>query len=304
MSDRLLQKVSGLVVARLGSNMTPPRRAEEDAQAVSNLLEEYPIGGILLFNGRWPETRETLKLLQSKSDRDLLVMTDMERGLGQQIAGATLFPHLAAFGSLGEEAGSAVREFARAGAREALAAGVHVALAPIADVNCNPLNPIISTRAFGADTKQASQLVAAYVEAASAEGLLTTAKHFPGHGNTSEDSHETTPVVDDSRDVIEDRDLPPFQAAIDAGVDLIMTAHVRYPALDESGAIATRSHAILMDLLKHRMNFNGVVITDSLHMAGAREDSTEVDAAVELLNAGVDMLLDLRDPEAVIEGVV
>ncbi|HLT47359.1 MAG TPA: glycoside hydrolase family 3 N-terminal domain-containing protein [Rubricoccaceae bacterium] len=305
MPQSLREKVAGLVVARLGSNMIPPRTAEEDAAAVADLLDRHPIGGLILFNGRWPETRRTLLDLQARSDRGLLVMTDMERGLGQQVAGATVFPHLMAFGALGggEEAQAAVRDFARMGGVEALACGVHVALAPVADVNRNPRNPIISTRAFGTETATVEALVRAYVEGAHDAGLLTTAKHFPGHGNTHEDSHAVLPAVDDAEEETRAFDLPPFAAAIDAGTDLVMTAHVRYAGLDPVRP-ATRSPRILRGLLRDEMGFEGVVITDSLHMGGIKDDEkTEAQLAIELLEAGVDLLLDLEDPEVVIEGV-
>lgn len=303
--DRLREKVSRLVVARIGSNMVPPRTVDEDAETVAQLLEKYPIGGLVVFNGRWPETTEALRRLQALSDDGLLVMTDMERGVGQQIAGATTFPHLTAFGSLErDEAITAVSGFASISAWEALATGIHVAFAPVADVNRNPRNPIISTRAFGTDPEHVSRLVESYVRAAGKEGLLTTAKHFPGHGNTYEDSHETTPSVSDSLEVISTQDLPPFEAAINAGVDLVMTAHVRYPALDSSGRMATVSAPVVNDLLRNQLGFSGVVITDSLHMAGALDSGTsEGIRAVQMLNAGVDMLLDLQNPEKAIEHV-
>ena len=304
MATSIRDKVAGLIVLRLGSNMVPPRTAEEDAQAVTALLDRRPFGGLILFNGRWPETRQTLLNLQQKSDLGLLVMTDMERGLGQQIAGATVFPHLRAFGELGDEGEAAVRDFGRIGAEEALACGVHVAFAPVADVSRNPQNPIISTRAFGEDTQTVERLVRVYIEAARETGLLTTAKHFPGHSNTHEDSHAVTPVVHDSFEELSTRDLPPFRAAVDAGVDLMMTAHASYPALDASGNPATRSHPILHDLLRNWLGFDGAVITDSLHMGGIHDpNQTEADVAVDMLDAGVDLFLDLRNPEAVVEGV-
>lgn len=299
----LREKAAGLVVARLGSNMLPPRTAEDDAAAVAALLDRHPVGGLVLFNGRWPGTRGTLRDLQARSARGLLVMSDMERGLGQQVAGATVFPHLMAFGALGGGAADAVRDFARMGGVEALACGVHVAFAPVADVNRNPRNPIIATRAFGAETATVEALVRAYVEGAHEAGLLTTAKHFPGHGNTHEDSHAVLPAVDDAEDETRALDLPPFRAAIAAGTDLVMTAHVAYAGLDPERP-ATRSPRILRGLLRDELGFDGVVVTDSLHMGGIREEGkTEAALAVALLDAGVDLLLDLRDPEAVIEGL-
>ncbi len=289
--------------------MLPPRAAEEDAAEVGALLDRLPFAGLILFNGRWPETRDTLASLQLRSDAGLLVATDMERGLGQQVAGATVFPHLMAFGRIEHRRGpaaaaEAVREFAAAGAREALACGVHIALAPVADVNRNPRNPIIATRAFGDEPEVVSRLTVAYVEGARSAGLLTTAKHFPGHGGTHQDSHAELPLVADDRGVWEDQDRPPFADAIAAGVDLIMTAHLAYPALDHFGLAATRSPAILTDLLRGEMGFQGAVVTDSLHMAGIEDAGrTEAEVAVEVVAAGADLILDARDPVSVAEAI-
>ncbi len=295
--------------------MLPPRAAEEDATDVAALLDRLPFAGLILFNGRWPDTRDTLASLQLHSDAGLLVATDMERGLGQQVAGATVFPHLMAFGRLEHRRGpaaaaEAVREFAAAGAREALACGVHVALAPVADVNRNPRNPIIATRAFGDEPEVVARLTAAYVEGARSTGLLTTAKHFPGHGGTHQDSHAELPLVADDRATWETLDRPPFDAAIAAGVDLIMTAHLAYPSLEpvsgpgQASPPATRSRSILTDLLRGEMGFQGAVVTDSLHMAGIEDAGRgEADVAVEVVAAGADLILDARDPVAVAEGL-
>ncbi len=306
--QRLRDKAAGLLIARLGSNMKPPRRAEEDAPVVHDLLRRYPIGGVILFNGTWPETRDTLVGLQRaalrhEARRPLLVMTDMERGVGQQVSGATMFPHARAFGALGD-AEAMTEQFARVSAREALACGVHVTFSPVADVNRNPDNPIIATRAFGEEPERVATLAAAYVRGCRAEGLLSTAKHFPGHGNTAEDSHAVLPTVSDSRAEIEDYDLVPFRAAFDAGCELVMTAHVAYPNLDPSGKPATLSAPILQNLLRDEFGFEGAVISDSLHMGGILSGGqTEVELSVEQLRAGVDLLLDAQDPEAIIEGV-
>ncbi len=311
--EALRRKAAGLLVVRLGSNMQPPRRAEEDAGSVHRLLERYPLGGVILFNGAWPETRETLVGLQRAAPQPLLVMTDMERGLGQQVGGATTFPHAMAFGALadrggvdrdGADAEAATEAFARASAREALACGVHAAFAPVCDVNRNPQNPIISTRAFGETAERVARLAAAYVRGCRAEGLLSTAKHFPGHGNTHEDSHAVLPTVSDAREEIEREDLPPFRAALAAGCELVMSAHVAYPALDPSGRPATLSAPILRGLLRDELGFEGAVISDSLHMGGIQaEGRTEADLAVEQVRAGMDLLLDPQDPERIIEGL-
>ncbi len=307
-SDRLRRKAAGLLIVRLGSNMQPPRRAEDDAAAVKALLARYPLGGVILFNGAWPETRATLLDLQraalrGEPSRPLLVMTDMERGLGQQVAGATTFPHARAFAAL-DEAEAMTERFARTSAREALACGVHVTFAPVADVDRNPANPVISIRAFSGEAERAAALAAAYVRGCRAEGLLSTAKHFPGHGNTAEDSHAVLPTVPDPRDVLDTTDLVPFRAALAAGCELVMTAHVAYPALDPSGRPATLSAPILRGLLRDELGFGGVVISDSLHMGGIQaEGQTEAALAVEQLRAGVDLLLDAQDPEAMIEGI-
>ena len=301
------EHAAALLIVRLGSNMIPPRAADADADGVAALLRRWPIGGVILFNGRWPETRATLERLQALSAEGLLVTTDMERGLGQQVAGAGTHPHLAALAA-GVAAGRAdldlVRDVAAQSAREALACGVHVTFSPVADVDREPRNPIIGDRAFGADPERAAALVAAFVEGARSAGQLTTAKHFPGHGGTVGDSHAELPTVTDGRDVLERSDLVPFRAAIEAGVDLVMTAHVAVPALDPTGVPATLSAPILRGLLRDTLGFEGAVVTDSLHMAGIKSDDyTEGELAVEMLRAGVDLFVDPEDPEAIIEAI-
>ena len=299
------EKAAGLLIVRLGNNLPPARSADADAEAAARLLDRHPIGGLILFNGRWPATRETLIGLQQRSEAGLLVTTDMERGFGQQAVGATVYPHAGAFARLPDpDAEAAVRLYAEQSSREALAAGVHVTYSPVADVDRNPLNPIIGARAYGPDPERAARLVTAFVEGVHAAGQIATAKHFPGHGGTAEDSHATTPIVTDARDVLDATDLVPFRAAIAAGVDAVMTAHVSVPALDPTGTIATRSAPILRGLLRGEMGFDGVVVTDSLQMAGAKEAGrTEGDLAAELLTAGVDLFVDAVDPEALISGV-
>ena len=285
--------------------MPPPVTVAEDAARVEALLARCPLGGLVLFNGQTPQTPQVLARLQVRSPYPLLVAADMERGVGQQVRGATVFPHAMAFSALGADAEAAVEASARVTAREALACGIHLSFGPVADVNRNPRNPIIATRAFGTEPHGVARLVRAYIRGCRAEGLLTTAKHFPGHGGTSQDSHEALPVVADTRDVLERTDLVPFRAAVEAGVASVMTAHVAFPALDPSRQPATASRPILEDLLRDTLGFRGPVITDSLLMGAIRAAPGAVGTqAAALVQVGVDILLDMPDPEAAVDGLV
>lgn len=302
----LTDKIAQLLMVRIGSNMPPAKRVDQDAERIHDLIRRHPIGGLCLFNGLYPDATETLLSLQRIARYPLLVGTDMERGLGQQMRPATMFPHVMAFQAMGDApvAAALTEEFARMGAREALATGIHIAFAPVADVSRNPKNPIIATRAFSTNPDEASRLVSAFVRGCRQEGLLSCAKHFPGHGNTDQDSHETMPTVSSSREELETFDLPPFRAAFEAGAELVMTAHLGFSALDDPNTPATASYNILTQLLRHEMGYTGVVITDSLLMAGIGGESvTEPELIVMLLNAGVDLMLDVRDVDGIVEGV-
>lgn len=300
----LRERLAQLLMVRIGSNLPPILRTHEDEQRVAQQLSECPVGGLLLFNGVWPAVRETLDRLQAASPTPLLIASDIERGVGQQVAGLTVFPHQRAFVDL-EDAAGAVDRFCQLTATEAHAAGIHVTFGPVADVNSDPRNPIIATRAFGDNPARAAELAAAYVRSAEAAGLATCAKHFPGHGDTHQDSHEAMPRVEASGDLLRERELVPFRAAIEAGVSLMMTAHVEYPALDPTGTPATLSKPILVDLLRNELGFEGVVCSDSLLMAGVRDRfETEGEMALAALLAGVDLLLDVEDPKAVVQALV
>jgi beta-glucosidase-like glycosyl hydrolase len=299
----LREKAAQLLFPRLGSNLPPPVTAAEDAERFKNLLSECPVGGLVLFNGRFPDTRDALGALQRSSRVPLLVGADMERGVGQQIRGATVFPHAMAYASTGEDGERLLEASARMQAREALACGIHVTFSPVADVNRDPRNPIIATRAFSSDPHVASKLVRAFIGGCKTEGLLATAKHFPGHGNTSQDSHAEMPVVPSRRAELEAFDLAPFRAAIESDVDAVMTAHVVYPALDKEHP-ATLSSGILRGVLRDELGFKGAVVTDSLLMGAIRNAQGDAgEQAVELVRAGVDVQLDVPDPIAAVEGI-
>jgi beta-glucosidase-like glycosyl hydrolase len=288
-------------MVRIGSNLPPVVVVDEDEARIAELLERCPIGGLLLFNGTKAGTPEALRRLQARSKYPLLVGSDIERGVGQQVRGYTLFPHAAA---LARSAGG-VGFFLETVVRDAREAGIHITFAPVADVNTNRRNPIIAIRAFSEDPAEAAVLVAAYVSLAETSGLLTTAKHFPGHGDTHQDSHDSLPSVAKSLRELRACELLPFQAAIDAGCSLVMTAHVAFPQIDPSGLPATLSSVLLKDLLRDEMGFEGVVCSDSLLMAGVRDlFDNEGEMALAALNAGVDLLLDIKDPVTVVDHLV
>jgi beta-N-acetylhexosaminidase len=274
-----------------------------------NNIRKYHIGALAMSappQGRARDIRRRyevvtlLNQLQDESKLPLLVAGDFERGvLPSNLFGTTVFPHAMAFGAAGNLAYA--EEFGRITAQESRALGVHWNLFPVADVNSNPANPIIGTRAFGANPEQVGNLVAAYIRGARANGMLTTAKHFPGHGNTATDSHVGVPVVNDDLDHLRLVDLPPFQKAIAAGVDAVMTAHVRVLALDPNpGHVATTSPAIMTGLLKNQLGFKGIVVTDALDMAGlvglyAKNPGR---VAVDAFKAGSDVLTEPYNLEA------
>lgn len=293
----LREKLAQLIFVRIGSNLPPVRTVTDDEERIARLLEACPLGGLVLFNGSFAETPRTLAELQAASRYPLLVGSDLERGAGQQLRGLPLLPHAMAFEALGDDAVAAVRRFAELTAVAARAAGVQIVFGPVADVNSDPRNPIIATRALGTEPRRVAELVTAFVKGCGAGGALAAAKHFPGHGNTFDDSHHALPTVDGSGEVLRGRDLPPFRAAIAANVPLIMTAHVRYPALDPSGAAATVSKPILTEVLRNELGFQGAIVTDSLLMEGAKAGyAGGGELALAALLAGVDVLLDVADP--------
>jgi hypothetical protein len=176
-------------------------------------------------------------------------------------------------------------------------------LAPVCDVDVEPDNQVLGTRSFGGEFLNVSKLATAWIEACQSEGVLSCAKHFPGHGRTREDSHLTLPVVDAPLDVLKEQDMAPFRAAIAAGVASIMTAHVAYPALDPSGLPATLSREMLQWLLRQQLKFDNIIVADALIMRGVLEGREETDAAVMAIQAGCDVLLQPDDVMAVVDAL-
>lgn len=253
------------------------------------------VGGYILFGGRAADVRTLTQQLQSASAHPLLIGSDLERGAGQQFDGLTHLPSAAALGFLGDAA--LARRCGEVTAREARSVGVNWVYAPVADLDREPENPIVQTRSFGDDPARVAGLVSQWIVGAQAAGVAAAAKHYPGHGRTTADSHATLPVVDTALADLEANDLLPFRAAIDAGVRSIMTAHVAYSAW-EAGVPATLSPVILA-YLRERLSFDGPIVTDAFIMEGALRGRSPGRAAVAAISAGCDALLYPRDAVAV-----
>src|SRR5208283_2790654 len=250
------------------------------------------VDGPYLLRSEPYEAAELLNRLQSESKLPLLFAADFERGVSMRLMGTTVFPHAMAFGGDGKVEDA--ETFGSITAQESRAIGVHWNFFPDADVNSNPANPIINTRSFGEDPKQVGDLVTAYIKGAHEGGMLTTVKHFPGHGDTATDSHLGVASVNVDRAHLESIELPPFRQAIAAGVDSVMVAHVTVPALDsDPNHVATISPAVVSDLLEKQLGFKGLIVTDALDMAGLTHlFANDIGrAAVEAFKAGNDLLL-------------
>jgi beta-N-acetylhexosaminidase len=277
-------------------------------------MQKYHIGsfamtvhvdGPFLLRSEPYEAAELLNRLQRDSKLPLLFAADFERGVSTRLLGTTVFPHAMAFGGDGKLEDA--ETFGRITGEESRAVGIHWNFFPDADVNSNPANPIINTRSFGEDPKQVGDLVSAYIKGAHEAGMLTTVKHFPGHGDTATDSHLGVAAVNVDRAHLDSIELPPFRQAIAAGVDSVMVAHVTVPALDpDPNHVATISSSVVTDLLEKQMGFKGLIVTDALDMAGLTHlfASNIGRAAVEAFKAGNDLLLIPADLGASYEAMV
>ncbi|MFF3464359.1 glycoside hydrolase family 3 protein [Streptomyces sp. NPDC002619] len=304
----LEEKVGQLFVMRVyGHSATDPDQADIDAnlteigvRTAAELIAKYHVGGIIYFawahNTRDPHQIAGLSngIQQASLDRPrglpLLITTDQEHGIVCRVGEpATLFPGAMAIGAGGSRTDA--RTLGRISGAELRAIGINQDYSPDADVNVNPANPVIGVRSIGADPQAVAGLVAAEVKGYQGSRVAATAKHFPGHGDTAVDSHYGFPVITHSREVWESLDAVPFRAAIRAGIDSIMTAHIQFPALDDSGDPATLSHPILTGILREELGYDGCVVTDSLGMEGVRTKYGDDRVPVLALKAGVDQLL-------------
>ncbi|GAA2478525.1 glycoside hydrolase family 3 protein [Streptomyces gobitricini] len=304
----LEEKVGQLFVMRVyGHSATHPDQADVDAnlkeigvRTAAELIAKYHVGGIIYFswarNTRDPHQIADLSngIQRAALDRStpvpLLISIDQEHGIVARIGEpATLMPGAMALGAGGSR--SDARRAAHVAGTELAALGIRQNYAPVADVNVNPANPVIGVRSFGADPRAVAGMVAAQVSGYQRAGIAATSKHFPGHGDTSVDSHYGLPTITHTLEQWRTLDAPPFRAAIAAGIDSIMTAHIVVPALDPAEDPATLSRPILTGILREQLGYDGVVVTDSLGMEGVRTKYGDDRVPVLALKAGCDQLL-------------
>ncbi len=308
----LEEKVGQLFVMRVyGHSATEPDQVDIDlnlkemgVRTAAELVAKYHVGGIIYFtwahNTRDPHQIARLSNgiqragLAQDTPVPLLISTDQEHGIVARVGKpATLVPGAMALGAGGSHADA--RKAAQIAGAELAAMGIVQNYAPVADVNVNPANPVIGVRSFGSDPQAVAGMVAAQVKGYQGAGIAATSKHFPGHGDTKDDSHYSLPTIRHTAEQWEELDAPPFRAAIAAGIDSIMTAHIVVPALDPAEDPATLSKPILTGVLRERLGYDGVVVTDSLAMAGVRQKYGDDRVPVLALLAGCDQLLNPPD---------
>ncbi len=277
-------------------------------------VERDRVGGMLISVGSPLEIAAKLNALQGASSIPLLVGADLEAGAGFRarggyflpngidLGGAPVFPPAMALGATGDT--TLAYEAGRITAIEARALGIHVAFAPVLDVNNNPANPVINTRSFGEDPRLAGRLGAAFIRGVQEHGMIATGKHFPGHGDTETNSHLALPIVNATRARLDSVELVPFRAAIAAGVGAIMTFHGAMPALDSTGVPGTLSRPVLSGLLRNELGFEGIIISDAMDMRGVIDTYGSAEAVKRAVAAGADVLLQPIDVGVAIDAVV
>jgi beta-N-acetylhexosaminidase len=263
------------------------------------LVGRYHIGSFIIMGGDCENTGRAIRQLQGVSPIPLLFGCDAERGLGQILSGATLFPFTMALGAIGDN-GLVYRQ-ARFIADEMKAHCLNIIFAPVLDVNSNPDNPIIGIRSYGDDPNRVSRLGSSFIRGCQDDGIMACAKHFPGHGSSDIDSHIDLPILSRSFEELLGCDLIPFQEAIRIGVSSIMTAHIALPRIDDNAVPVTFSEKLIKEVLFRGLEFRGLVISDSFHMEALSQYGDEVDMAGQALAAGCDIILDPKEPASLVE---
>jgi beta-N-acetylhexosaminidase len=297
----LREKAAQLVMPRISGDYWARDAAAMDTALA---LVREGVGGFIVGAGPSPyDIAEKLNVLQRAARVPLLVAADLESGPGMRIRGGAAFPGNMALGATGRELDA--YEVGRVTALEGRAVGIHLDFAPVVDVNNNPGNPIINVRSFGEDPRRVAELGDAFIRGLREHGMLSTAKHFPGHGDTNVDSHVELPLITATRARLDSVELVPFRAAVREGTDAVMTAHIALAELGGAApAPATLSPFVLDTLLRRELRFSGLVITDALNMGAIVSRYGADRAAVLALEAGADILLMPANPRGAIDAVV
>ncbi|HMJ24992.1 MAG TPA: glycoside hydrolase family 3 N-terminal domain-containing protein, partial [Pyrinomonadaceae bacterium] len=320
------EKIGQLIA--VGVNATYLNQDSGAFKELRHQIVDNHVGGIILFRGPVYESVMLVNRMQQLAKYPLLVSADLEAGPGMRFDDTVNFPWNMAVGA------TANPEFARRQgeltAREARALGILHIYAPVADVNNNAANPVINVRSYGEDPQAVAKMVAAFVEGAQGAGVIATAKHFPGHGDTATDSHRGLPEIDVTRERLNAVELVPFRAAVNAGVGSVMDGHIGLPLIDptsitplprdiklgpietdeageivvEKGTMPTTLSPVMNGILRNELNFDGLIVTDAMSMSGLTLYFTQEEASVRALEAGADLLLKPADTEAVIRGVL
>src|SRR2546423_1435973 len=311
----------------IGVNATFLNRDSEAFKALRHQVVDNHVGGIILFRGPVYESVMLVNRAQSMAKYPLLISSDLEAGAGMRFDDTVNFPWNMAIAATGNP--DYARREGELTAREARAMGVQQIYAPVADVNNNAANPVINVRSYGEDPTDVARFVAAFVEGAQRGGVIATAKHFPGHGDTATDSHRGLPEIDVTRERLNSVELVPFRAAVNAGVGAVMDGHIGLPLIDstvisplprdiklkpidtdESGEIVnakgtmpTTLSPVMNGILRNDLHFYGLIVTDAMSMSGLTLYFTQEEASVRALEAGADLLLKPADPDASMRGV-
>ena len=321
----LEQKVGQLI--SVGINATFLNQDSDAFRTLKRQVEENHIGGIILFRGPVYESVVLMNRMQQFAKHPLLISADLEAGSGMRFDDTINFPWNMAVGATGNP--DYARRQGAVTAREARAMGVHQIYAPVVDVNNNAANPVINVRSYGEDPVAVGRFAAAFTEGAQNEGVIATAKHFPGHGDTAVDSHRGLPEINLPRERLNSIELVPFRAAVESGIGSVMVAHIGLPQIDptlvkplprdqkirpidtdeageiiaESAAIPATVSPVVGKLLKNDLGFRGLVVTDALSMSGLTIYFNQDEAAVRALEAGAELLLKPADNDVAFRGV-
>ncbi|HET9479814.1 MAG TPA: glycoside hydrolase family 3 N-terminal domain-containing protein, partial [Pyrinomonadaceae bacterium] len=321
----LEEKVGQLI--SVGVNATFLNQESEAFRALKHHIEENKVGGIILFRGPVYESVILVNRMQQLARYPLLISADLEAGAGMRFEDTINFPWNMAVAATGNP--EYARRQGEITAREARALGVHQIFAPVVDVNNNAANPVINVRSYGEDPAEVARFAAAFTEGAQAAGVIATAKHFPGHGDTAVDSHRGLPEINVGRDRLNTVEFVPFQATVNAGVGSVMVGHIALPQIDataikplprdvkgkpidtseegeiidEKATIPATLSPVMGQILRNDLKFPGMIVTDALSMSGLTIYFTQEEAAVRALEAGADMLLKPADVDAAFRGV-